>query len=276
MRPDHDGLSRTPGPVRTAARQRDVQGSHPLEDPGAGRSLRRVRAALVRLLRPARAGYAALKRYVGHLVFERWAGIETATVVRLHDIGLAGKDRVDYEPTPWLSLGRVLRKSDVTEEDVFIDFGSGKGRVIVQAAMYPFRRVIGVELSEELHEIARANVARARPRARCTDIELVKTDVLEYEIPDDVTIAYFFNPFEGEVFGVVVEKLVASLRRRPRVLKIIYMNPVEEDMLLRAGAKLIKAANGLRPTKAWARESSIRLYALAAPTAEPPSGALRP
>jgi predicted RNA methylase len=160
----------------------------------------------------------------------------------------------------------VLRKNDVTEDDVFIDLGSGKGRVVIQAAQYPIRKVIGVELSEELHQIARQNVERSRGTVTCANIELVRSDVLAYDIPDDVTIAYFFNPFQGEVFGLVVEKLVASLRRRPRVLKIIYMNPVEEDRLIRAGAKLLKSVDGFRPTKAWARLSAIRLYTLSPPT----------
>ena len=199
------------------------------------------------------------------MVYERPAGIETTTVVRLADVGLAGSDRVDYEPTPWRVLGRVLQQGEVAEDDVFIDFGCGKGRVLIQAAAYPFRRIIGVELSSELVETARRNVERSLPTLRCKNIDLVNTDVLDYDIPDDVTVVYFFNPFEGEVFRRVVHKLLASLRRRPRLMRIIYTNPVEENTLLEAGARLLKAANGFRPTKAWSRESSVRMYSLAPP-----------
>src|SRR4051812_12995957 len=171
----------------------------------------------------ASRAYARLKKLVDEIFFERPAGVETAMVVRLNDVGLGGPDRVDYEPSPWLVLGRVLPRESVGENDVFIDVGCGKGRVVLQAAMYPFRRVVGVELSPELHATAERNVARSMARLTCRNIELVQADVLDYEFPDDVTIAYFFNPFEGEVFGAVVEKLVASLRRNPRSLRIIYM-----------------------------------------------------
>jgi len=181
-------------------------------------------------------------------------------------VGLAGSDRVDYEPTPWRVLGRMLQKDEIAEDDVFIDFGCGKGRVLIQAAAYPFGKIIGVELSRDLVETAKRNVERSLPTLRCKDIELVHIDVLDYDLPDDVTVVYFFNPFEGEVFRRVVEKLVASLRRRPRVMRIIYTNPVEENTLLQAGARLLKAANGFRPTKAWSRESSVRMYSLAAPS----------
>jgi hypothetical protein len=66
-----------------------------------------------------------------------------------------------------------------------------------------------------------------------------------------------------------VDKLVASLRRRPRELTIIYMDPEEAPTLIRAGARLVKSTWGLRPTKEWARGNSIHVYKLGA--AEPVS-----
>jgi SAM-dependent methyltransferase len=217
------------------------------------------------MLRSARAAYAGARRYFGYLLFDRPAGIETTRVVRLSDIGLAGDRRVDYEPSPWLALRRVLPKREVGTQDVFIDFGCGKGRVVLQAAMYPFRKVIGVELSPQLCKIARDNIERSRAKFVCRDVEVVCKDVLDYDIPDELTVAYFYNPFEGPLFEAVVEKLVDSLRRKPRALRIVYMNPVEESTLLLAGAQRVRATHGMRPTRAWARENSVRLYTLALP-----------
>src|ERR1700760_2411871 len=42
----------------------------------------------------------------------------------------------------------------------FVDIGSGKGRALLLATDYPFRKIVGIELSPELDRIARANVAR--------------------------------------------------------------------------------------------------------------------
>jgi Histone methylation protein DOT1 len=215
------------------------------------------------LLESVRSAYAALRRYGGYRLYERPLGIETSKVVRLSELGLDRLNRRDYEPSPWLALKRVLAQRDVSSEDVFIDFGSGKGPVVLQAARYPFRKIIGVELAPELHAVATSNIERALPTLVCKNIELVNKDVLDYDIPDDVTVAYFYNPFEGAIFASVIEKLVASIKRRPRMLRIVYMNSVEEDVLLCAGATLIKATRGLRPTKEWSRENSIKLYRLA-------------
>ena len=214
-----------------------------------------------KILRPASR---KVRRFLDALI-ERRLGIETSKVVTLRELGISASNRVDYEPSSWLALRRVLSQRDVTAQDVFIDFGCGKGRILVQAAKYPFRKIIGVELSTELIAIARRNLERVLPALLCRNIELVNKDVLHYEIPDEVTIAYFYNPFEGEIFAAVVDKLVASIRRRPRVLRIIYCSPREEGTLLAAGARVVKIVGGMRPTARWSRLSSIRLYALMPP-----------
>lgn len=127
-----------------------------------------------------------------------------------------------------MSLRRILPPREVTDHDVFVDFGSGMGRVVLQAARYPFRKVIGVEVSETLHSIARENIDRNRQRLRCPDTELVHADALDYELPDDVTVAFLYNPFRGEIFATVIERLLQSVERNPRPLRIIYVNPIEE------------------------------------------------
>src|SRR6516225_8353137 len=46
------------------------------------------------------------------------------------------------------------------EAFTFVDIGCGKGRALMVASAFPFRRLVGVEISPELCEIARANTAR--------------------------------------------------------------------------------------------------------------------
>ena len=42
----------------------------------------------------------------------------------------------------------------------FIDLGCGKGRVLLMASDYPFKKIIGVEFMPELHRAAQKNIAR--------------------------------------------------------------------------------------------------------------------
>jgi 16S rRNA G966 N2-methylase RsmD len=187
------------------------------------------------LLQTVHRPYAWLRRHVGQLLFERRYGVRTAELIELDDLGLAHQDRGYYVPASWRILRRTLSRREVGEHDVLIDFGSGMGRMVLEAARYPFKRVIGVELSEQLHDIARDNVRRTRQRLRCKDIDFVRCDALDYEVPDDVTVVFFNNPFQGSVFAAVIEKLITSVDRNPRPVKVIYYNPVEEMFLISTG-----------------------------------------
>ena len=71
-----------------------------------------------------------------------------------------------YEPSPLLALRRGLRGRELRPDDVFLDLGCGKGRVLVDAVQLPFARVVGVELVPELVEQARANLARVEHAGR--------------------------------------------------------------------------------------------------------------
>lgn len=207
-----------------------------------------------------RGPYIALRRVITRAL-ERRAGVDTGGEVQLEELDLDPLHRVRYKPSGWFTLHRILPASEVSERDVFIDFGSGKGRIVYQAAArYPLARVIGVEASERLHHVAQENLARARSRLRAREVELVCSDVLDYEVPDEVTIAYFCNPFTGPIFTSVIERLIASLERKPRHLRIIYFNPVEHRRLLDAGFQLVRTSRGMRPTREWSTSNSTRMY----------------
>ena len=118
----------------------------------------------------------------------------------------------------------------------FIDVGSGKGRVLFVAAEYPFRKVMGVEFSNTLHDDAVANLKRYRfPRRRCADIEPVHADAREFEFPNDNLVIYLFNPFGQEVMERMLENLERSLERHPRHVIVVMLWPEHSDVVERMG-----------------------------------------
>ena len=155
------------------------------------------------------------------------------------------RDRVHYVPSDWLDLWRVLRKRTVSKADVFVDFGSGKGRILFQAARYPFGRVIGVEISEALSQVARANLEANAQKLACKEIVLVTIDAAYYQIPADMTVAYFYHPFSGPTFKTVIDRIVESVNSHPRHLTIIYQCPAMEEYVLATGVfELVTTAKG--------------------------------
>src|SRR4051794_37335899 len=67
----------------------------------------------------------------------------TALKVLLEELGLAHDERVSYQPTNWRYLPLIFRGVDVKPDDVFLDYGCGKGRMLLEAALQPFRKVMG-------------------------------------------------------------------------------------------------------------------------------------
>jgi SAM-dependent methyltransferase len=142
------------------------------------------------------------------------------------ELGFEDPDFFHYQASAWTALRRALDGRRVSSDDVFLDLGCGKGRVLWLAARnYPFRRVIGVEVVDEMVDFARANLEANRHRFRAAEAVVEAANAAEYPIPDDVTFVYMFSPFGGEVFEATIENLVASLERRPRSMTLIYANP---------------------------------------------------
>jgi predicted RNA methylase len=214
-------------------------------------------------LRRLRRGYLWARRTGSAALLDRPFGLETSREVPLADLGLDDGECRDYEPSGWLGVERILRRMAPGAGDVFMDLGSGKGRVVLQAARHPFGRVVGVELSPALHEIAVANLRSARPRLRCADVELVNADAGDLSIPDDVTVVYLFNPFGGRVFEEFAAALIASADRAPRRIHVVYQRPVEHDRLMATGRfRLVRRTEAWRPTRAWARQAALHEYEL--------------
>jgi SAM-dependent methyltransferase len=204
-----------------------------------------------------------VRRALSAGVVDRILNVDTAASVDLARLGLDAPDRVNYEAGGWRDLRRVLPPSEVAPSDVFLDLGSGKGRMVLAASRYRFRRVIGVELSERLTAIARHNLAACRLRPRSGGIELVTSDVLAYQIPDDVSVVYMFNPFRGPIFAAVVAQLLASVDRRPRTIRLILRNGANHEALIRTGRfALARNSPGLRPSRKWREATAVRLYLL--------------
>ncbi len=179
--------------------------------------------------------YRSARHLAEWILFDRRQVKDTGRHIESEELGLDHPDWEAYQPTRWTALRRVLPKREIRPTDVFIDYGSGMGRVVQQAATYPFARVVGVEVSAELNEIAERNFERNRDRFGCQKVEFVTCDAAEFQVPDDMTHAYFFNPFKGETFRKVLQNIIASIDRNPRRVLLLYHQPEMRQMIEESG-----------------------------------------
>src|SRR5271166_1913671 len=90
---------------------------------------------------------------------------------------LLGVFHSPYQPTEAdLFREMLIALSQHSQSDfhdfVFIDLGSGKGRTLLIASDYPFRRIVGVDLLPELHQAAEENLSKYRSESqKCFALE---------------------------------------------------------------------------------------------------------
>lgn len=131
-----------------------------------------------------------------------------------------GPENLYYAAVPYRRFRQLLRMAQLAmSQDVFLDFGAGKGRILLAAANLGFRRVVGVEVSSELASIARRNV---RGRA---NIEIVEADAAAFPIPTDAGVFFFYNPFFGTVLDRVLENIRLSVKDQPRRVSLLCVVP---------------------------------------------------
>ena len=159
---------------------------------------------------------------------------------------LLGMFHSPYQPTePALfremlaSLMRAAAKLSSAKFDLreftFIDIGSGKGRALLMAADYPFRRILGIELLPELHGVAKENIANYKSDSQqCSAIDCLLGDACEFVFPAEPTVLYLFNPLPESGLTRMVRNLEHSLQEHPRPVFVLYHNPLLEHVLTRS------------------------------------------
>lgn len=174
---------------------------------------------------------------ISELANERFYKIDTAGEISVDDLGIQSPDSVEYSPISFAAFKAAMAHLPIpTDDGIFVDFGAGKGRVLVLAGTYSFSRVIGIELNKELVACARENIQRAANRTQCEGISIQHANATDFSIPPKVSFVHFFNPFRGETLSKVMSNLVESLSEYPRQLAILFGNPDDFERLLKEEA----------------------------------------
>lgn len=154
--------------------------------------------------------------------YEGFLGIESEQVVhnnRYND------EYHRYEPSSYEGLECAF---DALEKEIksgarFVDFGCGKGRVLFYAYQRFQIPVCGIEVDEEILDIAKENRQHflKRFKGKVDDIELVLQKAEDYLVRPSDAYFYFFNPFSIPVFETVLDNIIESVKSHPRQVYIM-------------------------------------------------------
>ena len=150
-----------------------------------------------------------------------------------------------YAATPPDTVRRSIQLLQIDHEEfVFIDLGSGKGRVMLVASEFPFKECLGVEYAPDLHEVAVRNIAAFRSDTqRCNVIKSYCHDAATFTLPEAPLVLFFAHPFGDAVLEKFLQSLQRSLRENPRKVYVIYYDPICNDQFVNAGFSEIGSHN---------------------------------
>ena len=163
--------------------------------------------------------------------FDARNDVVTAGEVRSSDLRTDSDNKLfaaAYQPIDATHFRDALAELDIRYEDyAFIDLGCGKGRALLLAAEFPFRRLVGVEFDPQLVATAEANISRyPATRDRAGEVQVLCEDAATYVLPPGPLLLYMYNPFEAPVMERVVANVRRSLEREPRALVVVYFTPL--------------------------------------------------
>ena len=130
-----------------------------------------------------------------------------------------------------------------------VDFGCGKGFLLLMAAKAGFPNVTGVEFAKELYLECLKNINSYLTREQRTNVKCVLIDAVDYNISESQNVFFFFNPFNEIVFNHVLRNIEKSLKKNIRDIIIIYFNPVYEKLVLEHGYHIIYQHRNTRKTE---------------------------
>ncbi len=166
--------------------------------------------------------------------FDKEYGTQTEAAIEQFEL----EDEVDvyrwvncarYLPSPVHSIQSVLNrlpKLGVDYKDyIFIDVGSGMGRNLLIASEYPFEKIVGVEISKHLHNIAEKNIEVYNSRTqKCHNLTSLCIDILNFEPPNSKGLIYYFwEPFSEALFNKFYFNLLIYLKNNPKKVYLIFL-----------------------------------------------------
>src|ERR1700728_1429082 len=126
--------------------------------------------------------------------FDRGRNVNTCGIIGLwrFQINSANaKYGTAYQPVdPRAFQGAVRAMNIQPSEFTFVDLGCGKGRALLLAADYGFRRLIGIDFVPELVSTAKSNCEKVGLKA-----ELIVGDAASFKFPEGNLVIHMFNPF---------------------------------------------------------------------------------
>lgn len=174
-------------------------------------------------------GLGSAPNWADDRAFDERFGTDTSGSVEVDALGFSdarvNEQAIRYLPSPDHLTRWLLRAVKLEHREfVFIDVGCGKGRVVAVASEFPFRTVIGIDLSPELVATAERNagiLARRFPERPPIKAEVADASVFAF--PNQPLLVHLYHPFQSSILHKMLENLRQSVQACPRRVVVAYL-----------------------------------------------------
>jgi SAM-dependent methyltransferase len=177
-------------------------------------------------------GIVGVPLWLRYHLYEIWRGVREPG-----DTGVEGNERnagdfCRYQPMPYTFIDEVFRALRIRDgRSAILDYGCGKGRVVIEAARYACTCVRGIDLDDRLVAVAKDNIARAQPAFRCHDVSVSCGDARTFPVDPRINAIIMYNPFTGDIMRETLDRVRESYRQHCRAITICYVSSPAESCL---------------------------------------------
>ena len=141
-----------------------------------------------------------------------------------------------YQPVNFYTAQRLLDKLNATDKKgILLDAGCGMGRIFFLAGGMGFESVYGIDISPRMCHLAISQAHAAEQRYNQLSVAVDCVNAADFQVPDEVSVIFMFNPFDATIMKAFVQRVMESIHRRPRFIKVLYANPIHKTPWIEAG-----------------------------------------
>lgn len=129
-----------------------------------------------------------------------------------------------YVPSSYHFLKKYFASNPIKESDCFVDFGCGKGRVIIFVNYLFHCSTVGIEYNKDLFKNAINNKEIYESNYGEQSIDFIYGNAENIMIEEKYNIFYFYNPFSILIFSKVLRNIINT--KRGQSFDIILFRPI--------------------------------------------------
>lgn len=127
---------------------------------------------------------------------------------------------------------KLLSKLNINEKDSILDIGCGKGLFLYYARKFNFNKIVGIEYSENLSNIAKNNFSLINDKR----IRVINIDARLFSYYEDYNYFFINNPFSAEIMDFVIDNIIEN---RKSTVTVIYQFPFSKELFIKKGFKVL-------------------------------------